>query len=256
MLNYIKAEMYKVTHRKYTYGMVIFCSLFMILCNVIFKRVCIMTGKQLAAADMICYSIDGFSTVYLFTLIIADIIFSDEYKHHTMKNAVSMGIERYEVYFGKLIAEIITAIVFYVVIMGVLVISSVLILGADIGVNGFSIGQAVGLLLSKSLAAFPIWIAGISLANFLAFFFKNNTVFAFAFAGLLVLPSKLIQLISIFKPWVANLNKLLPSYYLSAITKSGDMSTSLIANSYIAGIIYLAVLTLAGILIFQKREIK
>lgn len=43
--------------------------------------------------------------------IVVDAVFSDEYKYGTLKNTISFGISRAEIYFGKLIVEIILMLV-------------------------------------------------------------------------------------------------------------------------------------------------
>ena len=43
---------------------------------------------------------------------ICDIIFSDQYKLNTLKNEMAYGTPRLRVYFGKLLASVITAVAF------------------------------------------------------------------------------------------------------------------------------------------------
>ena len=63
------------------------------------------------------------------TILIVDAVFSDEYKNQTMKNTVAFGISRTSLFFGKLIAELIVAVISLIVLLAVLILSTLILMG-------------------------------------------------------------------------------------------------------------------------------
>ena len=78
--------------------------------------------------------------------IVVDAVFSDEYKYGTLKNTISFGISRAEIYFGKLIVEIILMLVTIALVLVVYTASGLFF--SQIGAHGEIEWQAVRLFLS------------------------------------------------------------------------------------------------------------
>ena len=249
MLNYIKSELYRTKYRKNSYIFILICSILAILGSVGLLRMREYEHFYMDIVIEMC--IQAFSIIYFFTLLIVDNVFSEEYKHHTLKNTVASGISRSKIYLGKFITEIIYAIISFTIIVLVLLLSSYLILGADVGIG--NILKDFGL---RIVMAFPIWVAGISIANCLAFIVKNNTFFAVCFMLLMFVPSKTIAIVSLFKPWVAKLTNWLPSTYVSDLIVNNGFSVELLGKCYGIAILYIILSIVIGMSIFNRREIK
>ena len=80
--------------------------------------------------------------------IVVDAVFSDEYKYGTLKNTISFGISRAEIYFGKLIVEIILMLVTIALVLVVYTASGLFF--SQIGAHGEIEWQAVRLFLEKT----------------------------------------------------------------------------------------------------------
>src|SRR5699024_9719272 len=102
MRNYLTAECYKTFHRKYFYIALAVClGLELVLLggcwltlswgnpNVTFSSTAVLVPFLLGMG--LCAP-----------LITGDIVFSDQYKHTTLKNEVSYGVPRARIYLGKL----------------------------------------------------------------------------------------------------------------------------------------------------------
>ena len=118
MADYLRAECTKAFRRKYLY---------------IALLVCLAGESLLLLGSWLTYSwgntnISFHSTAVMVaailsfglyaTLITGDIVFSDQYKHNTLKNEVSYGLPRGRIYLGKLLVSMLVALAACVVLIG------------------------------------------------------------------------------------------------------------------------------------------
>jgi len=254
MLNYIKSELYKTTHRKYPYIVIGVLSLICILVNILAAS---FIKKQpeifrISMSEILMFSTGMFGMIYYAVIMIVDIVFSDEYKHQTLKNTVSFGINRTKIYLGKFISEIIVAIVSLVIVTSVLILSSYIFLGSD----GATTVEALKNFGAKLIAVFPLWVVGLAIANLLAFNIKNNNTLAFAYLGVVVIFPGIVSILTNFKPIFVKIQSILVSNQIKFISSQGIISGGDIAKCYILGIIYLVLITAIGVVSFRRREIK
>lgn len=206
--------------------------------------------------DIIYMATQMLPGIYFLTLIIVDNIFSEEYKHHTLKNTISMGVDRRNIYMGKFIVEIIYAVISFVIIIGVLFLSSYFLLGFETGALEISTVDIIKWFAVKTIAILPILITGIALANFLAFLINNNTYFAFAFVGMMLLPRKIISILAMFKSSLGKLVNILPSHIFDMMPTEGYVAGDIIMRSYIMGIVYVVIFSVIGIILFKRKEVR
>ena len=254
MLNYIKSELYKTTHRKYPYIVIGILSLICILVNILALK--IMKGQpeivRISMSEILMASTGMFTMIYYTVIMIVDIVFSDEYKHQTLKNTVSFGINRTKIYLGKFISELIVAIVSLVIVTSVLVLSSYIFLGSD----GVATVEALKNFGAKLIAVFPLWVVGIAIANLLAFNIKNNNTFAFAYLGVVAVFPGIVSMLTYVKPIFVKIQSILVSNQISLIKSQEIISGGDIAKCYVLGIIYVTLATAIGVVSFRRREIK
>ncbi|WP_346929554.1 ABC transporter permease [Clostridium sp.] len=254
MLNYIKSELYKTTHRKYPYIVVGVLSLICILVNILALKIMKDQpgGFRISMSDMLMISTGMFGMIYYAVIMIVDIVFSDEYKHQTLKNTVSFGINRTKIYLGKFISEIIVAIISLVIVTSVLILSSYMCLG----LGEVTIVEVLKNFGAKLIAVFPLWVVGLAIANFLAFNIKNNNTLAFAYLGVVAVFPGIVSILADLKPIFAKLQSILVSNQIKFIRTQEIISGGDIAKCYILGIIYVILITAIGIISFRRREIK
>jgi len=254
MLNYIKSELYKTTHRKYPYIVIGVLSLICILVNIwvasIMKR---HPGiDRISMSEILMASTGMFTMIYYTVIMIVDIVFSDEYKHQTLKNTVSFGINRTKIYLGKFISELIVAIVSLVIVTSVLILSSYIFIGPD----GATAVEALKNFGPKLIAVFPLWVVGLAIANLLAFNIKNNNILAFAYLGVVAVFPGIVSILANFKPIFVKIQSILVSNQIKLITSQDIISSGDIAKCYVLGIIYVTLITAIGVVSFRRREIK
>ena len=253
MLHYIKSELYRTTHRKYPYILVGGSSLLCIMVN-IFVSIYTKDNPALPITmrDMLMISTGMFTMIYYIVIVIVDIVFSDEYKHNTLKNTVSFGINRTKIYLGKFISEMIVATVSLIIVTIVLILSSYILIGP----GEILVAETLKSFGSKLIAVYPLWVVGLAIANFLAFNIKSNNIFAFAYLGVVAVFPEIIKLLAYVKPIFTKLQSILVSNQIKFISSQEMIIGRDITKSYILGVIYIVIITALGIISFRRKEIK
>ena len=176
MLNYISSELYKTFRRKYTKIALVVIALLCIAGNALVRLTFSMAGT-LNSAYPFYLGIMLMPMCFALLTIVVDAVFSDEYKYGTLKNTISFGISRAEIYFGKLIVEIILMLVTIALVLVVYTASGLFF--SQIGAHGEIEWQAVRLFLEKTALSLPLWLGMLGMLNLLAFAFRSNTLFGF-----------------------------------------------------------------------------
>lgn len=253
MLNYIKSEWFRTFHRKYLY-ITLGCLSAVIIATAIILRInetdlLDVTGSL--GTFLLSVVISVMSAGYYLTLLIADMIFTDEYKHQTLKNTVSYGTSRVKIYMGKLISSMMAGMLVLAVIIAVTIAASLLILGMDAQFTEV----LTQTMLPKILAFLPLWMAGVAMGIMLLFFFKN-TAASFAFLGIaFVLPMVLNYLRALY-PVFGTIRDLMVVSKLNLVSSSNMVTGSLMADCWITGLAAVLIYTLIGALVFSRKEIK
>lgn len=250
LLNYISSELYKTKNRMYA-KMFILISCICVVGAVALLKMTAVNGFNPNMNFVLQISPVFYVAFEFLILIVVDVVFSEEYKHHTLKNPVAFGIDRKSIYIGKVVVEIAYAIVVFVICMSVLILASYLILGVDTSTFGYDIK----IFLLKSLTFLPLGIAALSFANFLAFTINSSNIFSLIYVGLVIGASKIISLLGYFNQNILKLNAFLPSTYMKMFQNEG-IANELIVKSFGIGVLYLVIFAILGIVLFSRKEIK
>jgi len=259
MCSYIKSEFYRILRFKWTYLFIAICSLLLISSNVVLAVVN-------STNSSFRYGNTGFSLgnyynslamVYLLCVSVATMVFGNEYANHTMKNSVSYGISRTNIYFGKLIVEIIYAIVAFVIITGIHIASAYLLLEN-------SGTQDLQLLLRTCFVCFPLLLFALAVTNCFIFIIEGTGASIMAIMGVLVIFPMISNLLGMKFKLFQELTKLLPWNMMNNIGFDKDAYQLILpwagntgyVNFWLIGMIQMALITLIGFVVFQKREIK
>ena len=169
MLDYLRAECYKLLRRSY-----------------LWTALLVVGGLELALVllwawtngDMVNVTASvGFTMVlyllsvgYYATAITSDIVFSDQYKYNTLKNEVAYGIPRARIYLGKLFAGCLLSVGICAVLLGWYALLCALMLPGD----GAAL-EALKVLGFALLCAFPVWLGSQALYLLCFFSIRGNT---------------------------------------------------------------------------------
>lgn len=281
MLNYIRAELYKVTHRLYTWimlGLIFLGEGFMFI--IWFDNRPYMTFYEAVSVVAMMMILGFFAT--LFT---CDMVFAEQYKNSTLKNEVSFGLSRSKIYLGKFIAMTILSVLAMVIALGVYIGVCRLMLpdyalnavynetlGAYEGGGALTALQLIGLGVLTEL---PVWL-GCQAIICAASFLMNSAIAANAAALGIVLGSHyVIQFVSLFlradslaAQLLTNIYSWLPYEPLLTLYPGVawlqnrpvpailEIDWAMIHKAWIIGGFWFILATAVGLYFFRKKEIK
>ena len=275
MLNYIRAELYKVTHRLYTWvmlGLILLGEGFMF--TIWFDQREYMTFFN-AVSIIGSMMILGFFA----TLFTCDIVFAGQHQNGTLKNEVSFGLSRSKIYLGKFIAMTILSVLAMVIALGVyLAVCRVMLPDYTADAIYFEGGGALAALEIVGvgvLTELPVWL-GCQAIICAASFLLNSAIIANVAAIGIVIGSRFIFYISILfmrvdnplLPLLAKIYSWLPYEILNAaypgvgqLINDGPVPTitiswEMIGRAWIIGGFWLIFATVLGLYFFRKKEIK
>lgn len=249
MLDYMRAEFYKVFHRRYTYWFLLamLAGAGLLVAGFAYTN---GRGNNVTAGSGINILVMMLVIGVYCTLLIGDLTFSDQYKFNTLKNEVSYGISRMCIYFGKLFVACIMAIILCAVIIAFYLGMCWLLLPHAPTGEG-EILQYVGFCI---LNALPLWIGAQAISMLCLFFIKNSTMASFVFIGIvMLLPAGLKLLAIMIDPVFLTIRSYMLTTPFDSQWVMGDWAT--FGRNCIIGAGWFAAATLAGVFIFQKREI-
>lgn len=250
MGNYLGAELYKATHRK-TYSL---SMLALILGGEALLLFLLKTASFSNAAtyDDVLSVLPLSLTVGLYlVLAVCDLVFSDQYKQNTLKNEVAYGTPRSRIYFGKLIAAVITAVVFCAVIIGFFL---------SVGALAFPVNDAAAVTgqlvkLGKALAvALPVWLGALGFAIMLLFAMKGSATAAVVYVLTLSL-GEILDLMRIFLPKIGHICAAVQRCLINTPMDTVMNGSFDIPYAWAVGTAWFVISAVIGAICFQKREI-
>ena len=256
MLDYLRAECYKLLRRSY-----------------LWTALLVVGGLELALVllwawtngDMVNVTASvGFTMVlyllsvgYYATAITSDIVFSDQYKYNTLKNEVAYGIPRARIYLGKLFASCLLSVGACVLLLGWYALLCALMLPGD----GAAL-EALKVLGFALLCAVPVWLG--SQALYLLCFFTIRGSTAATILGICIIAllgqtlTFLSLIVSLPAPALANallaVRRLLLTTPLAAIT-GAVWDWSRVGWAWAVGAGWCVGATALGLWRFSRREI-
>jgi len=203
----------------------------------------------------ISYGMTSFTggDVHMFIAIFTAIFITAEFSHGTMKNVVSKGFHRTQIYFTKLITMTAAAFLMMLVMFVVGTIAATIVTGTLGDITGVLIGQmlktiGMELLLHTSLIAIFVMIA-MTIKNI-------GGVIAIDIIGVITLSGLVYIILEFLFKNTIHFTK----YSLINNIKFYYMNTTAIGEDYlrsiIVGIAFLAVATTLGIFAFVKTDVK
>lgn len=191
MLDYLRAECYKMLHRSYLWMALLITGGLELVLVLLWAWLNGETVNMTASAGftMVLYLL---SMGYCATAITSDIVFSDQYKHNTLKNEVAYGIPRARIYLGKLFAGCLLSIGACILLLGWYALLCALLLPGD----GAAL-EALKVLGFTLLCAFPVWV-GAQALYFLCFFsIRGNTAATIISVCIIFLLGQMLTLLSL-----------------------------------------------------------
>ncbi len=259
MLNYIRAEFYKVLRRSYTW---------VTLGVALGLEVPLMTVQMLIGigGSPMSFSYGVTNLIILLGLgfyaapLTGDMVFAGQYRHGTLKNEVSFGLSRARIYGGKLLTQTALSLMLGVVLVGLYVRFCALSLSHDPQADAEAL-RTVGYCLATAL---PLWIGGQAAACAMLFLIPSGTGAVLAALGIFtVLPPAcyVTSLIlsgshgSLAGDALMAVYRNMPTVLLNtAVGRPVDWAFC--GRAWLVGAAWFAGFTAIGLLGFQRKELK
>lgn len=252
MAEYLRGELYKATHRKYPY---VALGITVILEAVLVLMWAWVNGNgegmiNLSASTGLLMIVELLAMGYYATAITTDIVFSEQYKHNTLKNEVSYGLPRARIYLGKLAAEVLVSLGMCALIFFWYGLLCRFLLPQDGGWTGAM--EGVGFAL---LTALPLWMGCLAFIHMLMFLIRSTTAATLIAVGTVAVAGQTVKLLSLLvSDKFLLLYRVLLTTPLEGISQRlGDWSV--VGWAWAVGIGWFLVTTAIGLAVFQKREI-
>ena len=251
MRNYLAAECYKVFQRKYLYLtlLVVLALEGLMLWGCWFTWSNGNTGMDFHTAAI---TVAMLVSVGLYaTLLTGDMVFSEQYKHNTLKNEVAYGLSRVGIYLGKLLVSTLVALLAAAVMLGFYLLGCWVLLP-----HNQSDAAALSLVGYTLAGALPLWLGGQGVVLACYFLVRNSTLAAFAAVALLGVVPAVLQLCGLLiHPVFGTIRQYMPAVLLEQLYRYADQ-WDYVVRCWAVGLIVLAGATLVGVLSFRRKEIR
>lgn len=258
MLNYIRAEFYKLLRRKYTY---ITLGVMLVLESLLAAGFTFQNSHSFATpfGEAVVMIATLGSVGLCISLLTGDIVFAGQYKNSTLKNEVSFGLSRTRIYLGKFIVQTILSLLYLVIMLGYYVALCAIVLPHNLenfptDAEGLII---VGYFLAVSI---PLWIGAQAAACMCQFLINGDTASSFAYMGLVFVLEVFIELMGCLVDGqvgkaLLEISEHFPDRLMNgAGCVVGDWSY--LGKAWFVGLFWMAACTAAGLWGFHRKELK
>ena len=259
MLNYIQAEFYKLLHRKYTYiALGIFLALEgLLIAGFAFHNSHSYSTPFGGAVTMIVdLGVIGFCTC----LLTGDIVFAGQYKNSTLKNEVSFGISRTQIYLGKLIAQTLLSIVYLAIMMVFFLGLCAVCLPMESGAGFYFAADALTIVGYFLAVGLPLWVGAQAALCMCLFLVNGEMASSFLYVGIVFVLETIVDLAGLIirGPVGEALLRAVPYFPVRMLNEAkavvGDMGY--LGRAWLVGAFWVAVCTAIGLYGFNRKEIK
>ncbi len=274
MLNYIKSECYRISHRPALYVTTLLLSAFVVGLIVLIAVFAWDTDNASAVNAGITYAglISSPQVFMYMAAIISCLIYSSVHKYGDVKNTVAGGLSRVQVFAGKCITSLITATIVMIVLLAVWIISAELILTSG---GLFSIAD----VLFEVLVVYLIAAANIITVQLFFELFKKEMLAALDWAAVWIILPAVLNLLGMRFEVLADIASWMPYNFLQNVVQTttvaqgdvmgGSVSVSIIAQKpdvlwytseglfkcLLSGAIGVTLFSLAGWLVLRRRDL-
>ena len=273
MNNLIKADLYRTKKYKSLYVVAIVCFVFVLLSALLYRGIDFVAQNMIdtsvpmgdaSAGDVSQMLSQTFgsgtalstaieilkSDTLIYSLIAIFIVVSAlEFSSGTIKNSLTYGIKRKDIYFSKLITSIIYTLFYYIVFFVSAILCSMLVYWQTIPMD------SILDLLFIGLKQLPIYI-GIIAAGHCFVFMTQSTVGSVAlYIVSFMIFNTILPMFNMILGWDMNVTLLFPLYQCIELTNT-DISAINYATIYGSTLVYIELFIWFGYYKFKKSEIK
>lgn len=245
MLNYIKAELFRVFHKKGFWIYTIVLSALALITNVV-DKLDNEPAVVILISELFETTVRALPFVLFLILPLIFMVSSEENKNQTLKNTIACGTSRNTVAISKFIVSLITCIAWAAIILFVFYGSGSIMFGISGEIKPYII---------KLLVSFPLFIGAVSVATFIALIINNSTASAFVSFGVFTFTANIVMLLeTLVSKNFTKLYDVLITVQLSGLKNT--LTNTIVLRSIISGGVYMVVFLGLTLICFNKKEIK
>ncbi len=249
MAEYLRAEIYKFTHRRiYLFGALGTLLGGELLLLFLLK---FASGEAVNTFDSVVKVLSMVLSMGLYlVVVVCDMVFSDQYKVDTLKNEVAYGIPRVRIYLGKLCAAILAS----VAICAVMLIFY-LAAGKVMFATKSPLPQLFALLGSWLVFSLPLWLGGLGFFLMLLFLLRGSTAASVFYVLMVAVLGQLLDTMAIFLPAVRTVSQVVDRCLLTSPFATMNSGSPDYLWPWAVGMGWLVLSTAVGLAAFHRREI-
>ena len=259
MLNYIRAETYKVLRRPYTY---IALAVMLVLEGIFAAGFAFHNSHSFATpfGGAIISIVEMGIIGFCMCLLTGDMVFAGQYKNSTLKNEVSFGLSRTRIYLGKLIAQTLLSLVYLAVMMAFFIGLCAVCLPMEGPAGFYSSGDALIIVGYFLAAGIPLWIGGQAAMCMCLFLVNGEMTSSFLYVGIVFVLDTVLSVTGLLVQGglgnlLVKISGYLPRPMLdTAKTVVGD--PVYLGQAWLVGAFWVAACTAIGLYGFHRKEIK
>ena len=276
MTNLFKADLYRTKKSKSLYIVAIVCALFVLFSALLYKGVDIVANTLISAGDEAVTediaefegmgeallgsfgSSTAFSTAQLMlqsdTLIycliaIFILVSAVDFSSGTIKNTLTTGINRKDVYFSKFALSCLYTTIYYQIFFVASILFSMLVYWQGISLNQF------GELLFTAIRQLPIYIGIIAAGHCFIFATQSTVASVSLFIVTFMLFNTIIPMFDMILDWDMSIALLFPLYQCIELCNM-DITAINYITIYGSTLFYILLFVWFGYAKFKKAEIK
>ena len=259
MLNYIRAEVYKLLRRPYTY---ITLAALLALEALFASMFAFHNSHSMPTpfGGAIISIVEMGAIGFCMCLLTGDIVFAGQYKNSTLKNEVSFGLSRTRIYLGKLLAQTLLSRVYLAIMMVFFIGLCAVCLPMEGPAGFYSSGDALIIVGYFLAAGIPLWIGGQAAMCMCLFLVNGEMASSFLYVGVVFVLDTVIELAGLlieggFGNLLLKIQQHFPAPLLDGAKEVvGD--PVYLGQAWLVGAFWVIVCTAIGLYGFHKKEIK
>ena len=254
MSSYLKSEIYRLVHSKGTYIFIACCTAVVVLLEVLLA---VFPTQYTTTKYAFSSMFSNLGVVMMLCLSIVSVVFAEESKNHTLKNAVAYGISRSDIFFGRLMAELLLAIISFVIVIGAYIAGGYMLLANS--------GQIyLTELITGMAGAIPILILCVVFTHALYYIVDNEITLSVIWFVIIFAIPKIIGLLGMKVEAAAAIAKWMPWFIITDVGSDTETGAFIIGwltqdgmmRCLLVGIIGSIVFYIIGLAALNKKEIK
>lgn len=259
MLNYIRAEIYKLLRRPYTYiTLAILLALEGLYASMFAFHNSHSSATPFGGAIV---TLAEMGTIgFCICLLTGDIVFSAQYKNSTLKNEVSFGLGRAQIYLGKFFAQTLLSIVYLAIMMAFFLGLCAVCLPIEPSAGFYSAREGLAIVGYFLAVGLPLWIGAQAAVCMCQFLVAGEMAGSFLYVGLVFVLETIVELMGLFAGGrVGELLLTIHPYFLRTMLDGAKAVVGdpvYLGQAWIVGAFWAVVCTAVGLYGFHRKEIK